>query len=318
MQEAATMKSKCCKILSAIVSRLFFGLHGSLMIGLLVVIEDNYSYFLLLIIVLLLFIEMIFTLRETKKGEWKWFSPVVFVYLCSVLPPIFIMELELLDFRIGISNVTHHECMDSVYTEYSTVFQALEELTILVLVIGRWLLPKGHLNRDQLCQLLLTYLALGADILDILQLIKETKINTNKPVTVVGLCLFSWAILQFTIVLTQTTSSSSQKTSLAEESPSKTDRKRPCMTSCCTNEMWSVIVTVGMQDGPFLIYRVYLATAEGVFNESMTFFVCKNALTVIIEIYRVGWFLGKDRCKRKRQKNTSVALQKDIAETEIT
>lgn len=185
----------------------------------------------------------------------------------------------------------------------------------MVLVIGRWLMPKGHLSRDQLCQLLLTYIALGADILDVLQLIKETKINTNKSVTIVGLCLFSWAILQFTIVLTQTASPTSQTTS---QSHSTTDRKRPSLPPCCSNEVWSVIITIGMQDGPFLVYRVYLATAQGVFNDSMTFFICKNALTVIIEIYRVAIFLGKDRCKRKTLQHTAVTNQTDNAETEIT
>ncbi|XP_018408583.1 PREDICTED: transmembrane protein 26-like [Nanorana parkeri] len=254
--EAATMKSKCWKILSAIVSRLFFSLHGFLMILLLSAMENNFSYLVLLSIIFLLFFEMIITLRETKKGEWKWFSPMVFIYLCSVIPPIFIMELGLLQFRIGISNVTHHESylstLSQVYTEYSNELQAMEEILILVLVIGRWLMPKGYMNREQLCQLLLTYLALGADILDILQLIKETKINTNKPAAVVGLCLFSWAILQFAIVLTQTSAPTFRITSLTEESLSTTDQKRPRITSCCTNEMWSVIITIGMQDGPFL------------------------------------------------------------------
>ncbi|PIO31734.1 hypothetical protein AB205_0025310 [Aquarana catesbeiana] len=242
---------------------------------------------------------------------------MVFIYLCSVLPPIFIMELGLLEVRIELSNTTHHECMDSVYTEYSNELQAMEEILIVVLVIGRWIMPKGHLSRDQLCQLLLTYIALGADILDVLQLIKETKMNTNMSVAVVGLCLFSWAILQFTIVLTQTASTKSQTSSFTEKSQSTTDRKRPSLPSCCTNETWSVIITVGMQDGPFLVYRVYLATAQGVFNDSMTFFICKNALTVILEIYRVGMFLGKDRCKRKTLQHPAVTNQTDNAETDF-
>ncbi|XP_077313781.1 transmembrane protein 26-like [Lithobates pipiens] len=311
------MKSKCFKILSAIVSRLFFGLHGSLMIALLAAMTNNYNYFLLLSFVLLLFIEMIITLQKTKKGEWKWFSPMVFIYLCSVLPPIFIMELDLLEVRIELSNTTHHECMDSVFTEYSNELQAMEELLIVVLVIGRWIMPKGHLNRDQLCQLLLTYIALGADILDVLQLIKETKMNTNKSAVVVGLCLFSWAILQFTIVLTQTASPTSQTASVTEKSQSTIDRKRHRLPSCCTNETWSVIITIGMQDGPFLVYRLYMATAQGVFNDSLTFFICKNALTVILEIYRVGMFLGKDRCKRKKRQHPAVTNQTDNAETDF-
>ncbi|XP_068096766.1 transmembrane protein 26-like isoform X2 [Hyperolius riggenbachi] len=234
---------------------------------------------------------------EMVVSYLKRFSPMVFIYLCTVLPSIIVAELQLFETRVKLSNSTHYECMDYGYTEYAHFLQGLEETVILVLVIGRWLMPKGGLTRDQLSQLLLTYLALGADILDVLQLIKETKINTNRNVTIVGLCLFSWAILQFTIVLTQTASPSSQKTSVTEESLTTSATK--ILRPCCDTEIWSVIITVGMQDGPFLLYRVYLATAEGVFNESMTFFICKNTLTVIIQMYRVVVNLYQKKRDRK-------------------
>ena len=34
----------------------------------------------------------------------------------------------------------------------------IEQFLMLVLIIGRWLLPKGDLTRDQLSQLLLVYI----------------------------------------------------------------------------------------------------------------------------------------------------------------
>ena len=37
---------------------------------------------------------------------------------------------------------------------------------MLILIIGRWLLPKGDLTRDQLSQLLLVYIGTAADIIE--------------------------------------------------------------------------------------------------------------------------------------------------------
>ncbi|XP_040283491.1 transmembrane protein 26-like [Bufo bufo] len=303
------MKCNCMKILAAILSRLLYALHGGIMIFLTVFITNDFFYCTLFIGIVLLFIEMIVTLKMTKYGEWKWFSPMVFLYLCSVIPSIFVMELENLEVRMNITNVTHPECTDNNYTEYSKEVQSMEELTILVLIVGRWLMPRGKMTRDQLAQLLLIYLALGADMLDILELMKEPSVKTSTAITVVGLCLFTWAVMQFTLVLTQT---------FPVSSPDKEDEVRfhssseikNCMRSlCCTSEVWNVIIMVGMQDGPFLIYRLYLVTMEGVFNDSMTFFICKNILSVIIQIYRIIVFLCDENHKRKKFKQSHMNLE---------
>lgn len=45
----------------------------------------------------------------------------------------------------------------------------IEQFLMLVLIIGRWLLPKGDLTRDQLSQLLLVYI--GKKILELLKIL---------------------------------------------------------------------------------------------------------------------------------------------------
>jgi hypothetical protein len=37
---------------------------------------------------------------------------------------------------------------------------------MLILIIGRWMLPKGDLTRDELSQLLLCYIGTAADIIE--------------------------------------------------------------------------------------------------------------------------------------------------------
>ncbi|XP_069598950.1 transmembrane protein 26-like [Ranitomeya imitator] len=303
------MKSKCLKILAAIFSRLLFAFHGLVMVALTADETKNDYYLVLIGGIFLLFIEMAVTLKMTKNGEWKWFSPMVFLYLCTVIPSVFGIELKNLNLRMNVTNLTDTKCTENDQQEFSKMVQGAEELTILVLIIGRWLMPRGKMSRDQLAQLLLMYLALGADILDILELIKEPSVKTNETITVVGLCLFSWAIMQFTLVLTQSLSFPSPDAEVYGQLRSPSGVKNCILSLCCTTEVWSVLIAVGMQDGPFLIYRLYLVTREGVFNESMMFFISKNILSVIIQVYRVVVFLGNQKRKRKKMKTSHVNLE---------
>lgn len=156
---------------------------------------------------------------------------------------------------------------------------------LIVLVLGRWLMPKGDMSRDQLSQLLMVYVGLGADILDIFDTFREPEVKTNRTVIIIGLALFSWALMQFPLVLTQTQSSLGKP---PQGAPSALCPRAPAtLTSCCSSEVWSLLLTVGLQDGPFLIYRLYLMAQEQVLNQLMIFFTCKNILIVLLELYRI-------------------------------
>ena len=52
-----------------------------------------------------------------------------------------------------------------------------EQLLLLVLIVGRWLLPKGELSHDQLSQLLLVYLGTAADIVEFFEAFKEQQVR---------------------------------------------------------------------------------------------------------------------------------------------
>uniref|UniRef100_A0A3P8URQ4 Transmembrane protein 26 n=1 Tax=Cynoglossus semilaevis TaxID=244447 RepID=A0A3P8URQ4_CYNSE len=176
------------------------------------------------------------------------------------------------------------------YCMYCNWVAGLEQTMLIVLVLGRWLMPKGDMSRDQLSQLLMVYVGLGADILDIFDTFKEPEVKTNRSVVIVGLALFSWAIMQFPLVLTQ-------KQHPKGESPHGGLSDLLCCsgapgvsTSCCSSEVWSLLLTVGLQDGPFLIYRLYLMVQEQVLNQLMIFFTCKNILIVLLELYRIVHF----------------------------
>ncbi len=49
----------------------------------------------------------------------------------------------------------------------------------MVLILGRWLLPKGALTRDQFSQLMLVYIGMAADIVEVFEAFRESKVFQN-------------------------------------------------------------------------------------------------------------------------------------------
>jgi hypothetical protein len=55
------------------------------------------------------------------------------------------------------------------------------EISLLILVImGRWFLPKGNISRSTLSQLLLVYMSLASDIVDLLSLLNEAPVQESE------------------------------------------------------------------------------------------------------------------------------------------
>lgn len=54
--------------------------------------------------------------------------------------------------------------------------RTLEQLLLLLLILGRWMLPKGKLTHDQLSQLLLVYIGTAADIVEFFEAFKEDEV----------------------------------------------------------------------------------------------------------------------------------------------
>lgn len=77
----------------------------------------------------------------------------------------------------------------------------LEQIVLVVLILGRWLLPKGNLSRDQFSQLMLVYIGMAADIVEIFEAFRESKVMLEPMLTYAVLGVWSWSLLQFCLVL---------------------------------------------------------------------------------------------------------------------
>lgn len=93
----------------------------------------------------------------------------------------------------------------------STLAQQICELGLIIgIIIGRWLLPRGEITRDQLSALLLGYVGTAADILELFEVLQEDVVQQEEQVTLAVLGVYTWSLLQFCLVTTATTGKNNQ------------------------------------------------------------------------------------------------------------
>jgi hypothetical protein len=139
--------------------------------------------------------------------------------------------------------VQGHLLPHDLQIDTETWVTVIEQFLMLILIIGRWMLPKGEslppppshairqfkrnrhteklimslnaqrgsvwlgdLTRDQLSQLLLVYIGTAADIIEFFDSFKDEKIAREPILVLLTLAIWSWSLLQFTVVLTATKS----------------------------------------------------------------------------------------------------------------
>ncbi|XP_022083209.1 transmembrane protein 26-like isoform X1 [Acanthaster planci] len=328
------------KALRASVVRFCYLVHGATGIFLTVYLEQNSLYWFISILVLVYMIEMYVTFSFKEDGEWKWFFPLVLIYLATVLPVVWILEISLLDFRIelqkrlnlttcivmptleldsnkklmSLCNFTDlalpdnekeysagccvvflrenfcrcFSCIQITYSMKLSISTIYQQTLMLILILGRWLLPKGGLTRDELSQLLLVYIGMAADMLEFSsETLKLEKIACNRSIYVPILAVWSWSLLQFTLGLTSTKRRRRTLIMTGEETDRWTRHLRNISTIFCGTALWALMTDVILQDGPYLIMRLYLLFALSLQDQSLVFFTCKNALLLILQFYRL-------------------------------
>uniref|UniRef100_A0A6I8NPE4 Transmembrane protein 26 n=1 Tax=Ornithorhynchus anatinus TaxID=9258 RepID=A0A6I8NPE4_ORNAN len=157
----------------------------------------------------------------------------------------------------------------------------LHQTFLLLLIIGRWLLPiGGGITRDQLSQLLLMFVGTAADILEFTSETLEEETVRNNPVLVYAiLTIWTWSMLQFPLDLAvQHISCPSFMT------PNTVPSLLLCRYSA---DLWNIGISLFIQDGPFLIVRLILMSYFKVINQMLVFFAAKNFLVVALQLYRL-------------------------------
>ncbi|XP_017285009.1 transmembrane protein 26 [Kryptolebias marmoratus] len=290
--------------LSAFITRTLFILVAVIAVWRVAHVKDNLYYWLLTLLFLPLVVEMIITLKNQEGKDYKWFSPTVFLFLISIIPSIWILELHHQQNKAADDKCNYTVSLDSLgkiinsnktkdHLDYRTLSKvvnealcpnnwilALHEILLILLIIGKWFLPLGDgVTREQLSQLLLIFVGTAADILEFTSETRDDiKDNTPQLVYII-LAVWSWSMLQFPchlcVVKTMTRGDDD-----AIEGDS--------LWSKYSTNLWSIVETVFIHDGPFLVVRLTVMIYFGVIHQMIVFFTFKNFLVVILNLYRLG------------------------------
>ncbi|KAF5282764.1 hypothetical protein FQR65_LT02761 [Abscondita terminalis] len=307
--------------IKAIITRLVFSAHSLLAIWQVTIFKKNVFFWYLCSPILLLFFEGVFTLTIKENQEWKWFCPSVFLYLASVVPSIWLLELDKVNRRIKsfeeTLNITSNAGVNlkeinnfiggqikfpEINLSTETWITLIEQFLMLILIIGRWMLPKGDLTKDQLSQILLVYIGTAADIIEFFDSFKDDKVASEPILVILTLTIWTWSLMQFTVVLTATKSRKSRMSTTVSHKE-KTNK-------CCNIDIWGIALNIALQDAPFLAFRLLIIIHYNIISYMNVFFTCKNTLVILLQLYRlhVVYSENKQQAKTKDFELTSISI----------
>ncbi|XP_047458227.1 transmembrane protein 26-like [Mugil cephalus] len=317
------------KFLCAIITRGLFILLSLIGVWRVTWVKKDPIYWLLTLLFLPLVVEMIITLRQRKGQDYKWFSPPIFVFLLSIIPTIWILELNHQEdkssdpqcnklnswenlrrvIHLNESMVMKNATIDylaSVNQIFNTVCSndwilALHQILLILLILGKWLLPLGGgVTRDELSQLLLIFVGTAADILEFTsETLSDVKESSPQLVYII-LAVWTWSMLQFPLHLAVVNSKQDEDVSPGVQEGS--------LLSKHSTDIWSIVEALFIQDGPFLVVRLTVMFHFKVFHQMLCFFAIKNFLVVILNMYRLLVIFQDFRSSRQSSGNGNPVL----------
>ncbi|XP_045211425.2 transmembrane protein 26-like [Mercenaria mercenaria] len=304
-------------LIKAVCVRVVLLIHSLLVIWLASSITHQRLNWILAVANIGLLAESFVTLIKNKGQEWKWFCPCFFFYLCSTIPGIWILELDRMqgyqDKQDAVNQIntdtSKHNATNTtdarkshpfddiqgvtipITMETETLVIIMEQLFLYLMILARWILPRGEITRNELSQLLFVFIGIASDITELFALFEEHAVRMSTNLTYVILCIWSFSLLQFTFVLTSTHSPKKTRTALATVSApddEANDVKENVIKAFFQTEVWSICVNFLLQDGPFLAVRLYTMIEFKVLTYSIIFFTAKNGLLVMLLVYRLS------------------------------
>ncbi|XP_031695821.1 transmembrane protein 26-like, partial [Anarrhichthys ocellatus] len=157
---------------------------------------------------------------------------------------------------------------------------ALHQILLLLLIVGKWLLPLGGgVTREELSQLLLIFVGTAADILEFSsETLSDVKEDNHQLVYIV-LAVWTWSMLQFPLHVSVVKSN--------PDSEGEQEASEVSLLSKYSTDIWSIVEASFIQDGPFLVVRLTVMTYFNVFHQMLVFFTVKNFLVIILNLYRL-------------------------------
>lgn len=325
--KSSTLARDLCQVFSvffAILVRLILAAFCVLTVMVVVDKRGDDRYWALTIALILMLVEGAYTVTKRKGRERRWVCLCFGCYLLASVPSIWLLELEKLgQFRSKLADTNTTSVAASLPGGLSTSFELdsdeiifiLENCLVFLLILCRWLLPSGEITRDQLSQLLFVFIGMASDVMELFQLFEEDEVLNDSYFIYVILTVWTVSLCQFTLVLTMSASPEKVRAvgttefdggaedAVGKGAGSRNKRKRKTLKQfLIQTELWSLVVSILMQDGPFLAVRLYAVFELRVINSTIVFFVLKNTIVVLLLAYRlvvVGFLLSEEDDKDK-------------------
>ncbi|KAL4640112.1 transmembrane protein 26 isoform X1 [Arapaima gigas] len=274
----------------AVITRCLFILISLIGVWRVTLVKNN-LYWFLTILYLPLVLEMIVTLKRRRGSDYKWFSPAILLFLVSIVPTMWILELHHQSNRSAAPQVRQKK-INQLYSLSNPIeslsaltaicandwILALHQVLLILLIVGKWLLPIGvGITRDELSQLLLIFVGTAADILEFTSETLSNVKENNPQLVYIILAVWTWSMLQFPLHL-------SVLSSKAEHSPESTGSS---FLRSHRTDLWNIVDNLLIQDGPFLMARFTLMAHFKVVHQMLFFFTIKNFLVVVLNFYRL-------------------------------
>uniref|UniRef100_A0A3P9I993 Transmembrane protein 26a n=1 Tax=Oryzias latipes TaxID=8090 RepID=A0A3P9I993_ORYLA len=116
----------------AVITRALFILVSLVGVFRVTSVKNDRNYWFLTFLFLPLVTEMIITLKRRKGKDYKWFSPPIFLFLISIIPSIWILDLKKINLKAVLASVCSNDWI-----------LALHQTLLILLIAGKWLLPLG-------------------------------------------------------------------------------------------------------------------------------------------------------------------------------
>ncbi|XP_077469610.1 transmembrane protein 26-like isoform X2 [Stigmatopora argus] len=258
-------------------------------------VKGNNFFWLLTLLFLPLLLEMIITLKRRKGQDYKCIIPSVWILelhyqqdkvsdpQCNKLDSWENVKRVITPNETTGTNLTYQNYLENINQALCSNewILALHQILLILLIVGKWLLPLGGgVTRDELSQLLLIFVGTAADILEFTsETLSDVKENSPQLVYII-LAVWTWSMLQFPLHLAVVNSKSDPVDNQDEQDAS--------LLSKHSTDIWNIVEALFIQDGPFLMVRLTVMTYFDVFHQMLVFFAIKNFLVVILNVYRLA------------------------------
>ncbi|XP_062571854.1 transmembrane protein 26-like [Saccostrea cucullata] len=289
-------------VIQALLVRVLLFIHSCLCVWRTADVKNDDLYWLLALTNVLLVIEALYTCIFRKGRDPKWICPCFVLYLLGTVPAIWFLQLDVLERKFNV-NITTNSSSEELSTFYGvklvpialdaeTWASILQQLLLFVLVIGRMLLPRGHLSRDELSQTLFIFIGSGSDVMEFFVVFEDPVFYTNKGLKYATLIIWSISLLQFIFVIA--VAKGPKRFRLGTMVDEKESEHKNFGA-----ELWGLLISITFMDGPYFALRIYAITVHKVLSFGILFFTCKNVLMLILLFYRLFIVVMKIRSKRK-------------------